>query len=249
MECGWCIVVIGVYKALLCRGVGVVTLLNEKCGVRPELINVASDGDYYPEIIELHRCGGACPGHGFRKCIVETSNNISVNVLNKYTYKNETKQFQNHTSCTCKCIYNAAVCSKTLGTNWNESQCKCICKKSTCSSGYMWNTNNCNCECALDCKGRQYLNDTGCNCICEPRYYKRCNRKNKLLRESDCKCYRALWGSKLSISPCEILPDKWVGIIIVMLLCTFAIVVIDCILYCKNTGCIYILTRRVGLLC
>ena len=100
--------------------VKVVSLPNEKCRIRPELVTVGSAEDfYYPVIISLYRCGGACPDHQFRKCIVQTSNNVLVSVFNEYTNSNESKTFQNHTSCSCKCVHNTSVCSKTLGTTWN----------------------------------------------------------------------------------------------------------------------------------
>ena len=259
---GWCVgsvltigVCFGVFEFFYCDVVAGktdelvkapkgISLPNEKCGIRPTLITVGTDRDhYYPLMISLHRCGGVC-GHDkptFRRCGAENSSNVNVNVFNKSTLKNETVEFENHTSCSCNCVYDNSVCAKTQV--WDEKQCKCVCTESAtsseCPDNYVWNPNFCTCECDLSCSiSKQTLNNTVCSCDCKAKYYKRCIRKNKVLQESDCKCYEpASISSKRDL--CGALPTKWVALVIVISFCVIFIVAFDCILYCKSTGCVY----------
>ena len=221
----------------------VISLPNEKCDVRPTLITIGTDEDhYYPLMISLHRCGGVCGSDKptFRRCETGSSNNIYVNAFNKLSLKNETLKFENHTSCSCKCAFDNSVCTKSQV--WDENQCKCICAASVtssqCPDNYIWNPNFCKCECDLSCTSKQTLNNTRCSCDCKAKYYKRCNRKKKILQESNCKCYKPKPIPSKKI-PCSTLPTKWAALIIVISFCAFFIVAFDCILYCKSTGCIY----------
>jgi len=222
-----------------------ISLPNEECHTRPTLINIGNRSNYYyPEIISLHRCGGAC-GHDkptFRGCVVKTSNKIYVKVSNKVTSENKTVLLSNHTSCSCRCVHNSSVCENTQ--TWDEDKCKCGCKQpikpSNCTTNYIWNPNFCKCECAQSCThSRKDLNKINCSCECKPKYQKRCNRKNKQLNHSDCKCYTPALSAYLS---CTALPMKWAVVLIAISFLAFCVAVFDCVLYCKSNCCIYTLT-------
>jgi len=181
--------------------IDVTSLSNVQCASRPTLITVGNTpGDYYPMIISLHRCGGTCgdylPTH--RECYAKKRDYVYLNALNKITLRNETLRYENHTSCGCRCTHNHTVCSETQV--WDDDQCRCVCAGSnsfsSCGDNYMWNPRFCRCECDLGCNHRQDLDEKNCSCNCRNKYYKRCSRKNMILRETDCKCHDGFSESK-----------------------------------------------------
>ena len=222
--------------------INIISLPNEYCRVRPTLINVGqSVGDYYPMIITLYRCVGTCgkeiPKH--TKCYAASSSKVYVNAFNPITSFNETLMFDNHTSCACACVHNDTVCSETQV--WDDTKCICVCGSSNsfsiCPLDYIWNPRYCKCECDKICNYRQLLNKTTCSCECKKKYYKRCNRKNKVLREDDCRCY--VETSRLTQKVCNTLPTKWATIIIIISVCAIIILASDLIFYCKGVGFVY----------
>merc|ERR1711962_542735 len=68
-----------------------ITLPNEECKVRPTLVNIGEKDElYYPLVVSLHRCGGACDLYKARECKVNTSKNIYLRVFNRATQANIT---------------------------------------------------------------------------------------------------------------------------------------------------------------
>ena len=56
-----------------------ITLPNEKCNIRPTLVNIGEKDDlYYPIVVSLHRCDGACDIDKFRVCKMNTSEYILI---------------------------------------------------------------------------------------------------------------------------------------------------------------------------
>lgn len=259
---GWCIgslftialcfVIFEIFYADLVSADGasviVINLPNEKCAARPALVTVGADiGDYYPMMISLHRCGGVCGGqksHTLRTCVAEKSNTVYLNARNQKSLKNETLDFLNHTSCSCQCVYDNAVCSETQV--WDDKKCQCVCANSSsqaqCKKNEIWNPNFCQCECDLSCSYKQTLNETRCGCDCKSKYYKRCSRKQKVLNESDCRCHD-LKSQTICKAQCSSLPSKWYALVIIISVCGIIIVAVDCILYFKGTGCVYTSTH------
>ena len=76
---------------------------------------------------------------------------------------------------------------------------------------------------------KQELNETNCVCECRSKYYKRCNRKQKMLDEIDCKCYASVGSTGIA---CKTLPTKWIIFIIIIIVCAILILAIDCIVHC-----------------
>ena len=127
------------------KGERVISLPNEMCEPRSALVTVGMHaGDYYPQMISLRRCAGACV-EDFRTCMPTKTNVIHLNAMNQFTRENETLMFENHTSCACNCVHDSTVCAHTQ--IWSEAQCSCSCSNltahSNCPSNYMWNHNDC----------------------------------------------------------------------------------------------------------
>ncbi|XP_057306391.1 vascular endothelial growth factor D-like [Hydractinia symbiolongicarpus] len=231
------------YKEVLCNNSSqeVVNLPNEECKPRKTL--VAVDGDtynYFPLMVSLHRCGGICGRDkpNFRKCVKKESDILFLHVYNELEQRNETIKLENHTSCGCECYYDKSVCSSTQ--TWDTQQCKCLCNPSVtgqCGENYRWNPNLCQCQCDLQCTRKQDFNSTDCSCTCKQKFFQRCNKRNKLVRESDCRCF--IPETLLSEKGCEVLPTKWAVMIITISFCAFFVFAFDCILYGRKTGCLY----------
>ena len=220
----------------------VISLPNEECRLRPTLINVDTPAyRFYPLAVSLNRCDGICNRDkpSFRKCLEAESTDIKLLVFNELLGHNETVTLKNHTSCQCKCAYDSSVCSKYQV--WDADNCKCVCNPSPeqkrCTENYIWNPNLCQCECNALCENRKVLNELNCTCNCEKKYYERCNRQEKLLRESDCRCY--LPKSYARKEDCDTLPTKWIVIVIVICIFCLLILLMDCILYSRKSGCLY----------
>ena len=103
-------------------------LQNERCHLRKTLVNVDQAGHkYFPLVVELHRCGGACkrtpPTE--RKCIAATHEMIPVQVskISGGPTESEIIYLRNETSCKCPCTSNAGSCVPETQW-WDQSQCK-----------------------------------------------------------------------------------------------------------------------------
>ena len=96
-----------------------VSLTNQKCKGRPQIVNVNSDSDehvFYPFSIKTSKCGGSC-------------NNINDPYAKMWipdVVKNETRHTEWHETYKCKCRLHADVCNNKQC--WNDDKCRCECK-------------------------------------------------------------------------------------------------------------------------
>lgn len=224
----------------------VIVLPNEQCLPRKALIAVDAEGyRYFPLVIELYRCGGACGNSRFnatsRRCVKKEAVTLQIFAFDELAQVNETLQFENHTKCGCECKDNGTSCSITQ--KWDPNQCKCVCDPDAgdrCPEFHRFNPSTCQCQCELSCpERRRSLNTTSCSCYCPDKFYVKCSKKDKLLRETDCKC--------ITPSPlinendhCDVVPTKWAVVIITVSFCAFFILAFDCVLYGRKTGCIFL---------
>eukprot|EP00112_Aurelia_sp_Birch-Aquarium-sp1_P025563 Seg856.1 transcript_id=Seg856.1/GoldUCD/mRNA.D3Y31 product="hypothetical protein" protein_id=Seg856.1/GoldUCD/D3Y31 len=227
-------------------------LQNEPCHLRKTLVNVDQAGHkYFPLVVELHRCGGACkkapPTE--RKCIAATHEMIPVKVSKISGGPKDTGiiYLRNETSCQCPCTSNAESCVSATQW-WDQSQCKCRCRMETrndawrCQAPYQWDAEACRCKCNLKCNQRQDLDPELCSCICKQDIYKKCMRRtNRYLQPDTCKCKRLdkSIGKSTGTRDCEEFPMKWIVILIIMGAAMLLILTFDCILYGKKIGFFY----------
>ena len=91
-----------------------VSMNNQECRIRPEIINVKSNGPtFYPYSIKVNKCSGSCNNiHDpyAKLCVPDVVKNINVKVFNLMSRTNETRYIKWHESCKCKCRLDASVC-------------------------------------------------------------------------------------------------------------------------------------------
>ena len=150
------------------------SLINEKCKLRPKILDVNEGVDealFYPYNVLINKCSGSCntlDDPMARLCVPNIIKNVNMKVYNFLMRLNETRNVLRHESCKCICRLNSSVCnSKQI---WNSNTCRCDCNEDfagiiNCTKGYMWNPSTCECECDMWCKPGQYLDHK--NCICK----------------------------------------------------------------------------------
>ena len=152
-----------------------VSMNNQKCKVRPEIINISSnDPIFYHFSIKVNKCSCNCNDISdpyANICVPDIVKNLIVKVFNLMTLSNETRHIEWHETCKCTCRLDKIVCNSKQ--RWNEDKCKCECKelvdKGVCNKGYFFNPSNCKCECDKSCGVGEYLD------------YSNCKRRKKLI--------------------------------------------------------------------
>ena len=147
-----------------------ISMNNQECKVRPEIINVNSDEPvFYPFSIKTSKCSGSCNNINdpyAKICVPDVVKDLNVKVFNLMSRTNETRHIKWHETCKCKCRLDASVCNNKQ--RWNDDKCRCECKelidKGVCDRGYIWNPSNCECECDKSCDVREYLDYKNCKC-------------------------------------------------------------------------------------
>lgn len=220
----------------------VISLPNAPCIPRETVVSIdAPRFAKKPSKVILNRCDGSFGEvtPSLKKCVANTSEHIKLRVQNIFTLQSEILDLENHTSCQHQCIFNGSQCNKFQ--KWDSDNCHCTCNHNiqhNCPDHYMWEPNLCQCVCNRECPlRRQYLDEDECSCTCKPKFFKRCNRKGKVLVESNCTCIAP--KSPLALHECNIIPTKWAVLIIVLSFFAIFIIAFDCILYARKTGCIF----------
>ena len=158
------------HNILLTNSLKCYSLDNQKCKIRPEIINVNNkEPIYYPYKIKMNRCVVSCNlinDPYIKTCFVDNIENIGLKVFNLLSQNNETIDIEKHKSCKCKCKLNKDACNNKQ--TWNKGTCQYECKnintKKVCDSGFIWNPSVCICECNKYCDIYEYLDHK--NCIC-----------------------------------------------------------------------------------
>ena len=130
-----------------------VSMNNQECKVRPEIVNVNSEKPvFYHFSTVTSKCSGSCNNinNPYANMFVpDASKYINVRVFNLISRTNETKHIKWHETCKCKCRLDASVCNNNQ--RWNKNKCRCECKElidnCVCDKGFIWNPSNCECEC------------------------------------------------------------------------------------------------------
>ena len=147
-----------------------ISMNNQECKVRPEIVNVNSDEPvFYPFSIKTSKCSGSCNNINdpyAKMCVPDVVKNLNVKVFNLMSRTNETRHIKWHETCKCKCRLDASVCNnKQL---WNDDKCRCECKElideGLCDKGYIWNPRNCECERDKSFDVGEYLDYKNCKC-------------------------------------------------------------------------------------
>ena len=158
------------YNVLNVNSLECVSMNNQECKIKPEIINVnTSECMFYPYIITINMCKGSCNtiNDPYAKlCFPDTVENVNVKVINLMPRTNETRDIEWHKTCKCKCRFDASVSNNKQ--RWNEDKCRCKCKelidKGMCDKGFIWNPSNCECECDKLFDIGEFLDYKSCKC-------------------------------------------------------------------------------------
>ena len=145
-----------------------ISMNNQECKVRPEIINVNSDEPvFYPFSIKTSKCSGSCNNINdpyAKMCVPDVVKNLNVKVFNLMSRTNETRHIKWHETCKCTYWLDASVCNDKQ--RWNDDKRRCECKelinKVVCDKGYIWNPSNC--EFDKRCDVGEYLDYRNCKC-------------------------------------------------------------------------------------
>ena len=101
-----------------------VSMNNQECKVRPEIVNVNSNESlFYPFNIKTSKCSGSCNNinNPYAKlCVPDVIKNLNIKVFNLMSTTNETRHIEWHETCKCKCRVDANVCNnKNIGMKIN----------------------------------------------------------------------------------------------------------------------------------
>ena len=125
-----------------------VSMNNQECKVRPEIVNVNIDEPvFYPFSIKTSKCSGSCNNINdpyAKICVPDVVKDLNVKVFNLMSRTNETRHIKWHETCKCKCRLDASVCNNKQ--RWNEW--KELIDKGVCDKRFVWNP--CDCECERD---------------------------------------------------------------------------------------------------
>ena len=92
-----------------------ISMTNQKCKVRPEIVNVNSDEPYFVVLVlKTSKCSGTCnninDSYG-KMCVSDVVKNWNIKVLNLVSRTNKTRHIKWHETCKCKCRLDASVCN------------------------------------------------------------------------------------------------------------------------------------------
>ena len=147
-----------------------ISMKNQKCKVRPEIINVSSNNPiFYSFSIKINKCSGNCSNinNPYAKIYVpDVIKDLNIKVFNLMSRTNETTFIKWHGKCKCECRLDAIVCNNKQRRNKNKSiyEFKELINKGIYDKGFTWNPSNCECECDKNCDIGGYLDYENCKC-------------------------------------------------------------------------------------
>ena len=99
-----------------------ISMTNQECKVRPEIVNVNSDEPvFYHFSIKTRKCSGRCNNINdpYKKISVpDVVKNLNVKVFNLMSRTNRTRHIEWHETCKSKCRLDASVCNNKQC--WND---------------------------------------------------------------------------------------------------------------------------------
>ena len=103
------------YKVLNVNSLECVSMINEECKIRTEIINLNTNETMcYPYSIHINKCKGSCNiiNDPYAKiCVPDEIKNTSVKVLDLMSMTTEKRHIRWHKTCKCKCRLDASICN------------------------------------------------------------------------------------------------------------------------------------------
>ena len=117
-------------KFFSCNALKCVSMNNQECKIRPEMVNINSNKpSFYPYSILVNKCSGSCNNINdpyAKLCVPDIVKNMNIKVFNQISKANETRHVSGYETCKSKCRLNTSVCSDKQ--RWNNDKCRCECK-------------------------------------------------------------------------------------------------------------------------
>ena len=134
-----------------------VSINNQECKVRPEIVNVNSnESAFYPFSVKTSKYSGSCNNINdpyAKQCFSDVAKNINIKVFSLMSRSNETRHLKWYKTSKCKCRLDASVCNSKK--RWNKDKCrfewKKLIDKEICSKKFIWNPSNYECQCHKSC--------------------------------------------------------------------------------------------------
>ena len=108
-----------------CNALKCVSVNNQECKVKPEIININSNKpSFCPYSVKRMKCSGSCNNVNdpyAKLCVPDVSKNMNVKRFNLISKTNETRYIKWHETCKSKCRLDASVCNNKQ--RWNEDKC------------------------------------------------------------------------------------------------------------------------------
>ena len=147
-----------------------ISMNNQECEVRPEIVNVNSDEPlFYPLSIKASKFSGSCNKINdpyAKMCVLDVVRNLNVKVFNLMSRTNETRHIKWHETFKCKCRLDASVYNNKQRCNDDKRWCEFeeLIDKGVCDKRFIWNPSNCECKCDKSCDAGEYLDYKNCKC-------------------------------------------------------------------------------------
>ena len=105
-----------------------VTMKNQKCKVRPEIISINSNNPmFYPFSVKINKCSGNCNNINdpyAKICVPDVTKDLNVEEFNLTPRTNETRQIKWHESYKCIRRLDKIICNNKQ--RWNKDKCRLI---------------------------------------------------------------------------------------------------------------------------
>ena len=103
------------FNALSVNSLECISMKNQECKIRPEVINVNTNNPvFYPFSVKVNKCSGNCNNvsnpYG-RLCVSDVVKNMNLELFNLVSWSDETKQIKWHEICKCECRLNSIICN------------------------------------------------------------------------------------------------------------------------------------------
>ena len=113
------------YNLFECNSIGCISMNNQPCKARPEIINVSSNNPvFYPFNIKTSKCSGNCNNINdpyAKICVPDVVKDLNVKTFNLISRTNESKKIKWHETCKCEFRLDAIVCNDKQ--RWNNYKC------------------------------------------------------------------------------------------------------------------------------
>ena len=90
-----------------CNTLKCVSLSNQECKLRPEIININSnEPSFYPYSFKISKCSASCNNINdsyAKSCVADVAENVNVKVFNLISRANEIRYIKWRGTCKCKC--------------------------------------------------------------------------------------------------------------------------------------------------